>query len=121
MVVVDGLHLAEQVAAALNPMGYAFVVDQAPDWGFRVYLHQLENWPVFLVTSDLFSGVPFFKTDCVFVFKYQPNGQENVILERQMAFSSCSVSAIVAPPTFVGLSELVKAFTFFELSLPLRI
>ena len=121
MVVVDGQYLADKVAAELNPFGYAFSVTNAPDWGFRSYLHRLTNWPVFLVTSDVFSGQPFFRMDAVFLFKYEPEGKELLVLERQMAFSRCSVSAVSVPPTYRGLAALAKAYTFFELCCPVRI
>jgi hypothetical protein len=121
LVVVEGAHLAQEVAGKLNDFGYAFYTPEAPKAAVRSYLHQLQNWPVFLVTSDVFSGNALGRMDAAFVFRYRPEMSSLVALEYQMAFSGCHRSVLVTPSTDRGLFHLADAFNDFRLYMPIRI
>jgi len=121
LVVVDDDNLAKQVTEELNKKSYAIFVAEAPKNYVRAYLHQLQNWPVCLVSSEVFSGNALGRMDAALVFKRKPTSEELVSLEYQMSFNSCNVSAVVAPATEQGLYNLAHAFTYLKFYLPLRI
>jgi hypothetical protein len=120
-VVVDGEHFAQEVTAELNKAAYAVYVDEAPKNCFRSYLHQLQNWPVFLISSEIFSGNALGRMDAALVFKRRPDGGDLVSLEYQMAFNNCEVSAVVTPATDLGLFDLARAYNNLKFYLPMRI
>jgi GrpB-like predicted nucleotidyltransferase (UPF0157 family) len=121
LVVVEGSNFARQVAEKLNTSGYAVYTAETPKNAFRAYLHQLQNWPVFLVASDVFSGNAFGRMDAAFVFRHRHEMSSLVALEYQMAFNACFRSALVSPATEQGLFHLADAYNDFRLYLPIRI
>jgi len=113
--------LSKDVAEKLNTYGYSVHTTSTPNNNFRAYFHRLQNWPTFLVTSDVFSGMAFGRVDAAFVFAHKHEMEAHVVLERQMAYSAGAISALITPATEQGLFSLADHYNDFRCYLPIRI
>lgn len=118
---VAGDYDARRVTEELNKFGYAVYAEEAPSPALRAHLHLLQNWPVFLVTTDVFSGNTLYRMNAALVIQHKPDADALTALEYQMAFSYCSLSAVITPPTERGLFALASAYSVFKLGVPIRL
>lgn len=121
LVVVEGDRLAQEVAHQLNNTGYAVFTEEAPSFGMRAHLLQLRNWPVFLVSSEVFSGNALAVMNAAFVFSRTLDMESLVALEYKMAFNGCFKSVLVAPLTDHGLASLGASVNDFRNYQPIRL
>jgi hypothetical protein len=84
-------------------------------------MHQLDNWPTFLVTPELFSGQGFVRMDFAAMLGRVPEQQDAVALEIKMADSKCSHSAIITPPEHRPLAMLAEIYIDLPQNMPIRI
>lgn len=120
--VEDVQGLGQRVKRRLNDFGYAFYSSIAPSPRAQALLMEHTNWPVFLVTPDIFSGQPFGRRlDAVFVFKEKAVFESSLALERMMALEGCTVSYEVFPSTEEGLYQAADQYSTLRHTLPVRI
>jgi len=79
------------------------------------------NWPVFFVTSEVFSGSVCGKLDLVFVFKSKNSYEEALCLERMMALENCNQSFEMFPENESGLFQATEQYALIRSCLPIRI
>ena len=122
LVVVEDQQEAIQVRAKLNTIGYAFYNTYAPSSRGQAVLNaQQPHWPVFFVTTAVFSGSVFGKMDMAFVFKEKENFVEALSLERQMALEHCVQSFEVFPESEDGLLQSTEQYATLKACFPIRI
>ena len=105
----------------LAKFGYAFYQSNAPSASARALLQAQQNWPVFVVSPEVFSGTVCGKLDAAFLFKSKVETDEAMALEIRVALEHCSTTVSVFPKSEVGLSNLADHYATLKLCVPIRI